>query len=177
MSKSVYLLLFSIITTVHTERNYRFFIQSFAFKNIDLDVFESLDTQVLQLDNRSFVSGQFIMRRLISQFDVRASIDLMKSKDQKKRIIDVRVDGCRFLKGGQKTYLFNIIVKTIQRHTSANVKCPLEENVNYSLENWHLDGKDLPGYFPKSAFQGFAELEMRQKKFASIKYFGQIIRV
>lgn len=126
MARSVFLLVFTILAFVHTERNFRFFIENFKFENADWQTFESLNSELIQLNNRSYISGSLSLHHSVSRFDVRAFIDLVKSNKQRKRIFEVRVDGCMFFRRDHKSFLFKIITKTIRRHVSANLMCPLE---------------------------------------------------
>lgn len=126
MGSSVFLLSFALLAVVHTERNFRFFIDIFEFENADWKVFETLNSQLVQLNNRSFVSGSWTLRHSVSRFDVRAFIDLINTNNQRKRVFEVRVDGCKFLTRDHKRFLFRVITKTIQKHASANLMCPLQ---------------------------------------------------
>lgn len=64
---------------------------------------------------------------------------------------------------------------TVFIHILITLLC-LFQNFNYTLDNWHIQANDFPGYMPETGFVGFAEFETRQKKLSSIKYFGQIKR-
>lgn len=134
MGSSVFLLVFSLLAVVHTERTFRFFIDIFKFENADWKVFETLNSQLIQLNNRSFVSGSWMLHHSVSRFDVRAYIDLINTNNQKKRIFEVRVDGCKFLTRDHKSFLFRVITKTIQKHASANLMCPME-SVSSGINN------------------------------------------
>lgn len=50
----------------------------------------------------------------------------------------------------------------------------ISQNFNYTLDNWHIQANEFPGYMPETGFEGFAEFQICQKKLGSIRYFGQI---
>lgn len=143
MSSTLLLLVFSFFALVYTERNFRFFIENFEFENADWQTFKSLNSQLVQLNNRSYMSGSWSLHHSVTQFDIRAFIDLLKSNKQRKRIFEVRVDGCMFLKRDHKSFLFKIVSKTIRRHVSANLVCPLE-SVNFRIIKNNQISKFMP---------------------------------
>lgn len=126
MTGSVYLILLFCIVDAHTKPDFRFYMEKFVLQNFDSEVIEILKSRLVQLNNRSFVSGELLLRRSISQCQVKATVNLIRSNRQKQPLLNVRFEVCSFLEKTDNSYLFKIFLKTLQRNASVNIKCPLQ---------------------------------------------------
>lgn len=125
---TVYLwLLFALaMSLAGAEKNTRVDLDKIVVKILDPDVIDDLHLQLYQVNNRSYVSGLLRIKRNVDQLNVRWTMDLRKENNNTLRLYDVQIDACQFFKGTHKSKLFNMFLKSVKRHLSGEVSCPIK---------------------------------------------------
>ncbi|XP_017854157.2 uncharacterized protein LOC108607689 [Drosophila busckii] len=130
---------------------------------------QTLTSRVMQLNNRSYLSTQLILKRIITDMDIKLTVDLIKPNNRTVRLINVRTNACDFLEKINKNLLFNILKNTLSKHLSGSLKCPFKPFFNYTLNNLFIDEKDFPSYVPECKIRGVGEVYFFQQ--LSAKFF------
>ncbi|KAH8415115.1 hypothetical protein KR215_003645 [Drosophila sulfurigaster] len=176
MNGSVYLSLLLLIVVVHSERNFQMYLENVTFQNSDQNVFENVFGELVQLKNRTYISGGFTLRRIVSKFAIKASIDLIKTHNQKLRLFNVDVDGCSILNKGTRNSLYDILLKTFRRHSANVLRCPFYPKINYTVQGMYLDENDFSIYVPECKFQGVWDFLSNKKVIIRLLFNGGVKR-
>jgi len=149
MDGSIILFLLLFIVAAQTGSNFKIYIANVTFQRVDPEIFGEFSSLLVQVNNRSFISGHLVLRQIIKTFDIKISIDLIKPNNQKIHLFDVSLDGCGILEGVRKNYLYKIILKTIKR----------------------------PSYMPECRFQGFFNFLLQKNVMARLLFNGGVNRI
>lgn len=125
---TVYLWLLFALTTMalaSAEKNTRVDVDKIVVKILDPEVIEDLHLQLFQVNNHSYISGLLRVKRSVDQLNIRWAMDLRKENNKTLRLYDVQIDACQFFKGTHKSKLFNMFLKSIKRHLSVELSCPI----------------------------------------------------
>lgn len=113
--------------TLGDERKFRIYFEEFTIKYKDPELFEKLESTLMQRDNRSFVTAEMILTRNVTDVGVHTAMDFWKpNSHQKKKMYDIRVDVCPILRKVQNNKFFNLYIKSFKRHVNFNLACPLK---------------------------------------------------
>ncbi|XP_017132345.1 uncharacterized protein LOC108149358 [Drosophila elegans] len=177
--KTSYLLcgLYVLINFANSDkRNFRIYFDEFAIKYKVTDIFEKVDCHLVQLNNRSYVNGEMILKRSVGDLNVRTIMDFWKPNTQiKTKLYDVRLDGCNLLRSLHKNKLFNLYVKSFKKHSNVILLCPFKANYSYKMVDWFLDEKDLPPYVPLGKFRTITEYSTQQRLAIRIVVHGEVL--
>ncbi|KAH8292787.1 hypothetical protein KR054_006176 [Drosophila jambulina] len=148
-----WLLVFKCVITAH--RNFRIVVDDVSIKIFDPNLLEKFDCQVLQIDNKSFVNCQVLLKRYVGQLNARSTLDFWKPNGQAMKLFDARLDACLFMGSAHKNRFFNIYAKALKKYS--NLTCPLKPNFTYALEKLNLDEQDFPAFVPLGTFRCLTE--------------------
>ncbi|KAH8340556.1 uncharacterized protein [Drosophila kikkawai] len=132
-------------------RNFRIAVDDVSIKIFDAELLEKFDCQVLQIDNKSYVNCQIVLKRYVDQLKARSILDFWKPNGQAMKLFDARLDACLFMGSVHKNRFFNIYAKALKKYS--NLKCPLKPNFTYTLEKLNLDEQDFPAFVPLGSFR------------------------
>ncbi|KAH8266663.1 hypothetical protein KR018_007977 [Drosophila ironensis] len=161
--------------TAAEERNFRIVIDEMTMRNVDPDVFEKLDCDLFQMNNRSYYNSSQIFKEVVNDFTVHVVLDFWKPNSKKIQVYDGYIDMCYFLENVQKNRLFKIYAKGVKKHSSVNFKCPFEPCVDYALHNMTFDEEDFPKFVPHGKFGCLLEYFINKKMSARAYINGKII--
>ncbi|EDW76082.1 uncharacterized protein Dwil_GK19056 [Drosophila willistoni] len=167
----------SAVYIINCERNYRIIFDDVNIQHWAPDLVEDFKYQLIQMNNRSYVSGHLILRKSIERIDVRTRLQLAKPYGKKIKLYDVRLEGCQFLKTVQSNRLLNVFATTFKKHTNQNLTCPFKPHLNYSMDKWCIDEQDLPSYVPAGGFDTLTEYSMRNKMVFRVIVIGRIVLI
>jgi len=109
------------------KRSFRIYFDELSIKYKVPNIFEKMDSTLVQLNNRSYINAEIILKSDISDLNVRAIMEFWKPNAQTNmELYDVRVDGCNLLRNINKNKLFNFYVKSFKKHANVILKCPLK---------------------------------------------------
>ncbi|EDV94080.1 GH25132 [Drosophila grimshawi] len=174
MSVYLWLLLISI-GVVSEERNFKFIIDRLTVMHWEPEIIEELNYSMIQLNNRSYVSGNLQLKRDIDKIVVNTTLDFWNMDNKKTRLYKLQTDACIFLANIHKNRLLNIFAKSFDKHTAGQLKCPLKGKFNYTLNNWYLDEMDFPAYLPAGTFQTNTEILVEKKKTIYVMVRGRLL--
>ncbi|EDW88325.1 uncharacterized protein LOC6527523 [Drosophila yakuba] len=158
------------------ERNFRIKMDEFSVKYKVRDLIQHIDFRIVNLNNRSYVNGEMIVKSDVEDIIMHTSMDFWKRSNQKKiKLYDGRLDACQFLKTSHRNGLFKIYVKSFKKHVHGNLTCPLRMNFNYTLTNWHMDEKDLPPFVPLGKFRTVTEYFTQERLALRIVTQGKVL--
>ncbi|XP_017068039.1 uncharacterized protein LOC108105811 [Drosophila eugracilis] len=158
------------------ERNFRINFNEFAIKYKMPDIFAKVNCQLNQLNNRSYVNGEMVLKRDVGDLNVRATMEFWKPKAQNKiKLYDVRVDGCVLLRSIHQNKLFNLYVKSFKKHANVILTCPFKANYTYKMVDWYLDEQDLPPYVPAGRFRTITEYFTQNRLLVRFVARGEIL--
>lgn len=115
-------LIFECVNTA--QRNFRLVIDDVSIKIFDTDLIEKFDCQVFQINNRSFVNCQVLVKRHIGRLNAHSALDFWRSNGQAMKLYDTRLDACSFMDSVHKNRFFNIYARALKKYS--NLKCPLK---------------------------------------------------
>ncbi|XP_017105291.2 uncharacterized protein [Drosophila bipectinata] len=157
------------------ERNFQIVIDEIKMRNIDPEVFEKLDCDLFQVNNRSYYNSSQIFKNPVNDFSVHAILDFWKPNSKKIQVYDGTFDMCYFLANVQTNRLFKIYAKGVKKHSSVNFKCPFEPNVDYALNNMSFDEEDFPKFIPLGKFRCTLEYLINKQLSARVFVNGKVI--
>ncbi|EDV58666.1 uncharacterized protein LOC6541400 [Drosophila erecta] len=164
--KTLYLIfaLSFLIDLAKCQNRLRISFDEFAIKYKVPDVFEKMDCNLFQSNNRSFVNAEMILKREIADLNVRALMEFWKPNSQTKlKLYDVRLDACRLLQTFNKNKLFYFYVKSFKKHSNVILSCPFKANFTYKMNDWYLDEEELPPFAPVGKFRTVTEYFIQQR--------------
>ncbi|XP_041448434.1 uncharacterized protein LOC121403768 isoform X2 [Drosophila obscura] len=111
---------------VRTERNFRFILDEIIVSSLDPDFVETFEFQISQINNRSYVDSQMVLKRNVDSLGAHATLDFAKknSKVSQMRLYDVQVDACLFLGKSHRNRLFKMYAKGLKKFS--NLSCPFK---------------------------------------------------
>ncbi|XP_016961928.1 uncharacterized protein LOC108032559 [Drosophila biarmipes] len=146
------------------ERSIRILFDEFKIKYKVTDIFEKVECHLAQLNNRSYINAEVILKREINDMTIRATMDFWKPNSQlNMKVYDVRLNGCDLLRSINTNKLFSFYVKTIKKHANVILACPFKANFSYKMVDWFLDEKDLPLFVPVGTFRTFTEFYTQKR--------------
>ncbi|EDV94078.1 uncharacterized protein LOC6570043 [Drosophila grimshawi] len=174
MSVYLWLLLISI-GVVSEERNFKFIIDRLTVRHWEPEIVEELNYSLIQLNNRSYISANLLLKRDIDKIVVNTTLDGCTMDNRKIRLFKLQTDVCIFLANIHKNRLLNIFAKSLNKHTAGQLTCPLKGKFNYTLNNWYLDELDFPTYVPAGTFQANTEFFVDTKKTIYVMVRGRVL--
>ncbi|EDX04937.1 uncharacterized protein LOC6732223 [Drosophila simulans] len=157
-------------------RKLRIFFDEFAIKYKVPDVFEKMDCNLYQANNRSYVNAEMKLKREVADLNVRAVMEFWKPNAQTKmKLYDVRLDGCLILRTIHKNKLFYFYVKSFKKHSNVILSCPFKANFTYKMDDWFLDEEELPPFAPVGQFRTITEYFNQQRLIIRVVAHGAIL--
>ncbi|XP_050741559.1 uncharacterized protein LOC108032330 [Drosophila biarmipes] len=157
------------------ERSFRIYFDEFAIKYKVADIFEKVECHLSQLNNRSYINAEMILKREVNDMTIRATMDFWKPNSQiNMKVYDVRLDGCDLLRSINKNKLLNLYVKTFKKHASVTLSCPFKANYSYKMVDWFMEENDLPPYMPVGKFRTLTEYFTRQRLAIRVVAHGNV---
>ncbi|XP_020809341.1 uncharacterized protein LOC110185030 [Drosophila serrata] len=153
-----WLFIFKCVSTA--DRNFRISFDDVNIKIFNSDLIEKFDCQVLQMDNKSYVNCQVLVKTYVGQMKARSTLDFWKPNGQAMKLFDVQLDACLFIGSVHKNRFFNIFAKALKKFS--NLKCPLKPNFTYTLKNLYLDENDFPAFVPIGRFRSQTEFYINE---------------
>lgn len=108
------------------EKNTRIEMEKIILKSLAPDMIDDLHSEMVEVKNRTYISGLLRLKRTLDQFKFRSIMDLRKENNKTQRLYDVVVDACQFFRGTHKSQLFNMFLKSLKRHLTGELVCPLK---------------------------------------------------
>lgn len=115
-----------VVVVVAEKRNFRFVFDVVTVKHWAPDLVEELNYTLIQLNNRSYISGHLILKRNIDSLYVNSTMDFWKGGKEKHRLYSLQMDACNFLKMVHKNLLLNMFAKSFQKHANGRLVCPFK---------------------------------------------------
>ncbi|EDW63389.1 uncharacterized protein [Drosophila virilis] len=172
----VYLWIILVSAVVAAEKcKFRFIFDTVNVKHWAPELVEELHYSMIQVNNRSYISGNFILKRNISKMDVSSCMDFWNSHNKKVRLFNLHTDTCSFLTMVHKNPIMSTFLKSLKKHTTADFQCPFKAKLNYTLSNWYLDEQDFPSYVPEGSFQTITEYFIEKKRIFRILTIGKVV--
>ncbi|EDW37114.1 GL26068 [Drosophila persimilis] len=147
--------LLSMSKDVRTERNFRFVLDEIIVSSCDPDFIETFEFQISQINNRSYVDSQMVLKRTVDSVGAHATLDFAKENSKKMRLYDVQVDACLFLGDRHRNRLFSMYAKGLKKHS--NLSCPFKANFNYTMDKMYVDEEEFPTFVPFGSFRSVVE--------------------
>ncbi|XP_001961524.3 uncharacterized protein LOC6502445 [Drosophila ananassae] len=176
MKYSFWIYVFYIFECVRSEeRNYRIVVQKITTSNVDNDIFEKVDVELFQINNRSYLDGSVVFKQPGSDMMVNSVLDFWRPNKQHMRVFDVRFSLCSFFEESHKNKFFNNYSKAIKKFATKEFKCPFEANVTYGVKKLYFDERDFPTFVPLGKFRSKFEYYLNEDVWATFSAQGQII--
>ncbi|XP_033174002.1 uncharacterized protein LOC117150942 [Drosophila mauritiana] len=154
----------------------RIFFDEFAIKYKVPDVFEKMDCNLYQANNRSYVNVEMKLKREVADLNVRTVMEFWKPNAKTKmKLYDVRLDGCLILRTIHKNKLFHFYVKSFKKHSNVILSCPFKANLTYKMDDWFLDEEELPPFAPVGQFRTVTEYFNQQRLIIRVVAHGAIL--
>ncbi|XP_017047729.2 uncharacterized protein LOC108092600 [Drosophila ficusphila] len=158
------------------ERNFRVYIDEFAIKYTVPDIIEKAECNLVQLNNRSYVNTEMVLRRNVEDVDVRSVMDFWKPKFQKKiRMYEARVNVCNMLRSFHKNKLLNSYVKSFKMHANVILLCPFKANFTYKMVDWYVNEQDLPPMLFLGKFRSITEYFSQERLIGRLVVHGEVL--
>ncbi|KAH8353112.1 hypothetical protein KR084_008986 [Drosophila pseudotakahashii] len=158
------------------KRSFQINFDEFAIKYKVPDIFEKMECHLAQVNNRSYVNAEMILKRDIGDLNVRAVMEFWKPNAQTKmKLYDVRVDGCHLLRSIHQNKLFNFYIKSFKKHANVILTCPFKANYTYKMVDWFLDENDLPPFVPVGKFRTVTEYFTQKRLAIRIVAHGEVL--
>ncbi|XP_017047730.2 uncharacterized protein LOC108092601 [Drosophila ficusphila] len=158
------------------ERNFRIYFDDFVIKYKVPDIFEKVDSYVVQLNNRSYANIEMVLKRDLADVKVRAIMDFWKPNNPKKiRFYDIRLDACALLQTFHKNKLLNSYMKSFKKHANIILLCPFKANFTYKWSNWFVDEQDLPPFLFLGKFRTITEYFTLGRYIARVVVHGEVL--
>lgn len=122
----LWLLLAFALAQGKAEKNTRVEMEKIVLKTLAPDMVEDLHGELIEVKNRTYISGLLRLKHSLDQFKFRWIMDLRKQNNKTQRLYDVVVDACQFFRGTHKSQLFNMFLKSLKRHLTGELACPLK---------------------------------------------------
>lgn len=122
----LWLLLAFALSQGKAEKNTRVEMEKIVLKTLAPDMVEDLHGELIEVKNRTYISGLLRLKHSLDQFKFRWIMDLRKQNNKTQRLYDVVVDACQFFRGTHKSQLFNMFLKSLKRHLTGELVCPLK---------------------------------------------------
>ncbi|KAH8240869.1 hypothetical protein KR026_006445, partial [Drosophila bipectinata] len=176
MKYSFWISLFYILKSVQAqERNYRIVIQKITFSNVDYEIFEKVDAELFQINNRSYLDGSAVFKQPGTNMMVNSVLDFWRNNNQHIRVFDVRFSLCSFFDKSQRNKFFTNYSKAIKKFSTNEFKCPFKSNVSYGVKKLYFDERDFPTFVPLGKFRSKFEYYLNDDIWATISTQGKII--
>ncbi|XP_064553559.1 uncharacterized protein LOC135438928 [Drosophila montana] len=112
----VYLWVLLVSVVVATEKSkFRFIFDKVNVKHSAPELVEELHYSMIQINNRSYISGNLILKRNISKMDVNSCMDFWKTDNKKVRLYNLHTDTCSFLTMVHKNPIMSTFSKSLKK--------------------------------------------------------------
>ncbi|XP_030246594.1 uncharacterized protein LOC115565525 [Drosophila navojoa] len=159
------LCLLLLIGAVSTEKcKFQIIFDSVNCKQYAPELVQELNCWMVQLNNRSYISANLILKANTSKIDVTSKMDFWKTDNTKVRLYNLRADTCTLLSKIQKNQFMNTLLRTFKEHMNGKLRCPFNAGFNYTIDSWYLNEEDFPTFVPRGSFQTITEYTIERKQ-------------
>ncbi|XP_030556138.1 uncharacterized protein LOC115759356 [Drosophila novamexicana] len=144
-------------------------VDQFNFEVGDRELIVSQSASIEQDGNRSYLSGHLIVAKPINEISMLASMDISRPSLPRVRLFATKMDLCSFFNNDYKSKFVQQFYNRYVNFINVRPRCPLQANVNYSLQRSYIDERILPELLPECSY--FLKLEFRNKT----KHLAQVL--
>ncbi|KAM7357599.1 uncharacterized protein ACRADG_002879 [Cochliomyia hominivorax] len=112
------------INVTEAKRDYVIELYEFRFNTTPTSIY--LKTLNSNLYNQKYITVEFALKRVVTEFELRFQLDLLKKDNKRVNIIAINLDGCKTLETTYTLPLIVTITKEIFRKGNLPRKCPVQ---------------------------------------------------
>ncbi|XP_064553563.1 uncharacterized protein LOC135438932, partial [Drosophila montana] len=152
-------------------------VDQFNFEVGDRELILSQSASIEQDGNRSYLSGHLIVAKPINEISMLASMDISRHNLPRVHLFDTKMNLCSFLNNEYKSKFVQQFYNRYVNFINVRPRCPLQANVNYSLQRSYIDERMLPELLPECSYFFKLEFRNKTKHLAQVHISGHITPV
>ncbi|XP_016961929.1 uncharacterized protein LOC108032560 [Drosophila biarmipes] len=151
------------------------FVDRFSFIVDDHDLFLSQSAVLEQESNRSYISGNMMINRLVNDLTLVSSMDIKRPSRPEMRLYSVKLNFCSILNNGYKNRFIRMLYNNYAQFLNTKPKCPLKPNFNYTLTRAYVDEEMLPDLLPECTYRMKMSFQQKSKQLAHMQIDGRLL--
>lgn len=123
-----------LIGAVSTEKcKFQIIFDAVSCKQYAPELVQDLNCWMVQLNNRSYINANLILKVNTSKIDVTSKMDFWKTDNTKVRLYNLRADACALLSKIQKSQFLGTLLRTFNEHMNGKLRCPFNAVSSYEV--------------------------------------------
>ncbi|XP_013099401.2 uncharacterized protein LOC106081757 [Stomoxys calcitrans] len=128
-------------------------------------------------DNKTLINGRLLLANDIPNFSIRTIVLFNRKNMPRMTLADITVNMCEVLNLMVKNKIVSLYMENFKKYLNVVPKCPLWKNFNYTLNEYAVDLRGLPSFFPEGSFKSVHQIIYENELSAQIKVLGQVIHI